>query len=51
MLFVTFDTPSGIPSTVVVFLLARILIPNQSLSFAAVFVVGLNALMSVVASD
>lgn len=39
MLFVISGKPSGTPSVVVAFLLTRILIPNQSLSFAVVFVV------------
>ena len=43
--------PSGATSAVVVFLLIEILVPNRSLSFAAVFVVGPKALMSFVVSD
>ena len=43
-----FGKPSGALSAAVVFLLTVILIPDQFLSFAAVFVVGLKALMSFV---
>ena len=51
MLLVASGKPSGSPSTVVVFLLAEILVPDRSLSFAVVFVVGPKALMSFVVSD
>ena len=48
MLFVASSKPSGSPSAVVVFLFVEILVHDQSLSFAAIFVVGP---MSFVVSD
>ena len=51
MLFVASGKPSVSPSAVVVFLFVEILIPDRSLSFAAVFVVGPKAQMSFVVSD
>ena len=44
-LFVASGKPSGSPSAVVVFLFVEILIPDRSLSFAAVYVVGRKAPM------
>ena len=43
--------PSGSPSAAVVFLFVEILVPDRSISFAAVFVVGPKAPMSFVVSD